>query len=89
MCRTVLICQLQGWKRVQLFSPACHDRMQPRAETFPALTAQERIGETLSSEELLRELDGLEVSRHTSIRELMRVPVRVLMRVPVRVCARL
>jgi hypothetical protein len=42
----VLMCQLQGRKRVHLYSPAHHDEMRPRAATFPALTAQERIART-------------------------------------------
>jgi len=42
----VLLCQLHGSKVVHLYSPALHDEMAPRAETFPALAAHERIATT-------------------------------------------
>ena len=46
----VLLCQLQGRKRVYLYPPEMHDAMRPRGATFPALTAKERMAQTKRSQ---------------------------------------
>ena len=41
---------MQGRKRVHLFPPHLHDAMDVRGETFPALTAKERVARTRRAE---------------------------------------